>query len=324
MKTMKRHRKIVFVTGLPRSGTTVVGDILGAGPRAISLYEPMNPQSGDVRFNEFFPIPRTGPFPEPALDDYLVDLQALRLRLRPGVFPHERGLRALAKRLVGGRSRVSLRRSRLRPRAETLICKDPFALFCIPELLARDIPVVYTYRPPEAIAASFKRLHWTYPVDLIAERLRERGWQSLLDGVPEVPPPGVSREVFCAAFLWCVSNRMVARYREQSDHLVCVFTGDLPRAPMPVFEDVFARTQVPLDPQSRQQILRRFAGNGPTQNAVPSGHPHTRKRDLRTVNTYWRQVLTPEEAGFLARVCGPTQEAAEPVLAGRIAVAQAS
>ena len=321
---MKRYRKTVFVTGLPRSGTTVVGDVLAAGPRSISLYEPMNPQSGDVRFGEFFPIPGTGPFPEPAFDRFLADMQALRLRLRPGVFPHERGLRAMAKRLVGGRSRGSLRRSRLRPRAETLICKDPFALFCIPALLERGIPVVYTYRPPEAIAASFKRLHWTYPVDLIAGYLRERGWEALLDGVPESAPSGVSREVFCAAFLWCVANRLVAQHRRQSDQLVCVFTGDLPRAPMPVFEEVFSLAQVPLNAHCRQEIERRFAASGADKRAVPSGHPHTRKRDLKAVNTYWKEILTAEEAEFLAQICGPTRDAVEPVFAGQMEVAEAS
>lgn len=315
---------MVFVTGLPRSGTTVVGDILGAGPRSISLYEPMNPQSGDVRFTEFFPIPRTSPFPEPALDGFLTDLQSLRLRLRPGVFPHERGWRALAKRLIGGRSRISLRRSRLRPRAETLICKDPFAVFCIPALLERGIPVVYTYRPPEAIAASFKRLRWTYPVDVIARRLRQRGWQALLDGVPESPPSGVSREVFCAAFLWCASNRLVARHGDRSDRLVCVLTGDLPRAPMPVFQEVFARTQIPLAPRCRQEIQRRFTGKGTAKRAVPTGHPHTRKRDLRTVNTYWKEVLSPEEAAFLARICGPVRDLVEPVFVGSAEMARAS
>ena len=313
---MKRFSKIVFVTGLPRSGTTVVGDILGSGPRSASLYEPMNPQSGDIRFTEFFPIPQTEPFSDSAFDRFLADLQALRLRLRPGVFPHERGWRALAKRLVGGRSRGSLRRSRLQPGADTLVCKDPFALFCVPDLLERGIPVVYTYRPPEAIAASFKRLHWTYPVEQIAQRLQEREWHSLLDGLPDHPPDGVGREAFCAAFLWCVSNRLVAQSWDRSEQLVCVFTGDLPRDPIPVFETVFSRAEVPLGVRSRQEIHRRFSRRT-AQRAVPTGHPHTRRRDLRTVNTYWKEVLSDTEADFLAAVCGPTREEVETVFARR-------
>ncbi len=291
-----QERRIVLVTGTPRSGTTVVGDILGSARRNASLYEPMNIQSGDRRFDVAFPIPGPQGFTPAALEAFIEDLKALRLDPRSGVFPHERGLAALGKWLVGGRTRASLRAARARPWIDTLIWKDPFAMLCVPDLLAMGVPVVVTWRPAAAIAASFKRLNWSFDIDAIADRVAtviHRPMPLPLEGGPRV-----AREVECAVYLWklclalCLTN--------EGSRPILVSTGDLNRNPTKAFEVIFARLGLRLDDAARREIDKRFTDKRGAA-AVPEGHPHTRDRDFTQANLYWKQLLSPAEADFVEK-----------------------
>ena len=289
------QRRIVAVTGVPRSGTTVVGDILGARAGSVSIYEPMNPQSGDKRFKTPFPVPGSTGFCADDLNAFLHDLRVPRLDLRSGVFPHETGIKALIKRVVGGRSRASLRGAILRPRADTLIWKDPFALLCVPALIDLGVDVVVTYRPAPAIAASFKRLNWQFPIEAVDARLRE-AMPGQWPDPPEPRPWGVSREAECAVHLWKLCAAMCLTL-EPGKRPLLVSTGDLSAAPRHAFEGIFAHLGMTLDAGADREIARRFRGGA--EAAIPTGHPHTRSRDLGQVNDYWREILCREEIDYV-------------------------
>ncbi len=299
-------RRIVLVTGAPRSGTTVVGDVLAARRGSVALYEPMNIQSGDKRFGVPFPVPGASGFDAGALDDFLADLRVLRLDLRSGVFPHETGVAAFGKRLIGSRARASLRGARLRPWADTLVWKDPFALLCVPALIGLGLPVIVTYRPAAAIAASFKRLNWTFDVEAIHRRAVVGG----LDVAPPSTGERVGRETVCAVHIWRLCVEMCLSLG--SGGPLTVSTGDLAAAPGPAFDAIFARAGLAADARAAREIGARFRPRAAA--AIPSGHPHSRNRDPRSVNSYWREVLSAEERAFVARETSELESRIAPLL----------
>lgn len=291
LRPRAEERRIVLVTGAPRSGTTVVGDVLAARRGSVSLYEPMNIQSGDKRFGVPFPIPGASGFDMDALGEFLDDLRGPRLSLRPGVFPHENGVAALGKRLIGSRTRASLRGALLRPWADTLIWKDPFALLCVPALVGLGLPVIVTYRPAAAIAASFKRLNWSFDVEAIHRR-------AVAGGLRAAPPrtgDGVGRETAAAVYLWRLCAEMCLTLGPGA---MIVSTGNLAIAPGVAFDAIFAHAGLAVDARAAREIGARFAPRAAA--AIPSGHPHSRKRDPRAVNDYWKDVLSPAERAFVA------------------------
>ncbi len=299
------ERRLVLVTGVPRSGTTVVGDVLAARRGSVSIYEPMNIQSGDKRFGVPFPIPGASGFDMAALGAFLEDLRALRLSPRSGVFPHESGVAALGKRLIGSRTRASLRGALLRPWADTLVWKDPFALLCAPALVGLGVSVVVTYRPAAAIAASFKRLNWSFDVEAIHRRAIAGG----LDVAPPRMADEVGRETAAAVYLWRLSAAMCLALGPGA---LIVSTGDLATAPGVAFDAIFAHAGLGVDGRAAREIGARFRPRAAA--AIPSGHPHSRKRDLRAVNDYWKDVLSPTERAFVAEETAELEPRIAPLL----------
>lgn len=304
-------RNIILVTGLPRSGTTVIGDVLATAQKTASLYEPMNAQSGDIRFDASFPVCGSEDFSHSDFKAFLNDMKCNQLKLRLGLFPHDRGFKALAKVFTGSRTRYSYLKTRLSPFARHLIWKDPFALFCVQAAATENVSTVIAYRPPHAIAASYKRLRWSYDVQHLATRLGESTdglcWDNgVLDGYHS----GVSNPVLGAVFLWNLSVRMILNGIDDGLDLKLVSTGQLPDTATKVFPHLFQALGLSETSKTEHLLNTRFKKR-PQQSAVPQGHPHSSNRDLTSVNTYWEEVLTQREADFVSQHCGELKTAIE-------------
>jgi hypothetical protein len=311
MNTLKR--KLTLVTGLPRSGTTVLGDILATAKSSTSLYEPMNFQSGDYRFDASFPVPGSADFSKSDLDCFLEDLRNCKLDLRLGIFPHDRWLKALGKIITGGRSRFSYLKSRLSPFSNNIVWKDPFALFCVDDVEEADIDVAVAYRPPEAIAASYKRLNWSFDTQNLCTRLLETqvGQEIVSTHALDLDlTAGISNPVKGAVFLWMTSARMILNSLNNGSELLLVSTGDLPNNPEATFQRIFDRLALQPTTKTHRTITQRFAIQE-NQQTVPTGHPHTRKRNLNSVNTYWKEVLTVRESEYVQLHCNELREQLE-------------
>jgi hypothetical protein len=268
-------RRLVLVTGMPRSGTTPVGDLLALAPGARTLYEPLNAIVGDRRVQRYFET-----FDDVKLDTLLDDIRAIKLSLRPGIFPEDRGWRRLAKRVSGSRTTMTYRTARiLRPR--TIIWKDPFASLLAGRIAERAVPVLATVRPPVAVAASFVRLGWRFDVADLAARLGFAGRFADLD---------LDRPAVNAGALWhLVHERLL---EEPAVRLVDV--GALVEDPGVEARKLFAHAGLELTPAVERAVLDRYEADAGAP-ATPTGRAHTKNRSLRDVNTYWRDVLEPDD-----------------------------
>lgn len=297
------NRRIILVTGLPRSGTTVIGDVLATAHRTTSIYEPMNFQSGDIRFDASFPVCGSDDFSPSDFCRFLDDIKNSRLKLRLGLFPHDRGLKALVKLFIGGRTKFSYLKTRLSPLARHIIWKDPFALFCVPAAAKENISTVVAYRPPEAIAASYKRLRWSYDVQHLVTRMGESYDGAFVeDDILNTYRQGVSNPVLGAVFLWRLSVAMLLNAIDEGFDVTLVPTGQLPDTAADVFPHLFQGLDLEASSKTEHLLNTRFKKR-PQQSAVPQGHPHSRNRDLSSVNTYWEEVLTEREAEFVSQHC---------------------
>lgn len=171
MNPLDLKRRLILVTGAPRSGTTAVGQYLGWAERTATLYEPMNYDTGDKCIQRYFEVPGSDEFSFQDFDDLVSRVSRLRLNLKSGIFSGESLRRVLLKTFVGSQSRQSYARARIDPRCQTIIWKDPIAVFAARRLTEQfRVPVVVTPRPPVAVVASFKRLNWQFDVKNISER----------------------------------------------------------------------------------------------------------------------------------------------------------
>lgn len=284
------ERRVVLVTGTPRSGTTVVGNALALAADAKALYEPMNMHSGDKAVRRYFEVPDENEFSAADCDDLISRVASLSLQLRSGAFNHERGLRRVAKVMIGGQSRHSLRMARLTPRVRHVIWKDPFAPFVARRAIEQfGIPVVVTVRPPLAVVASFKRLDWRFNMKELNRSLHNKYFASQ----PMKDPDDIVER---GAALWqMVYGELKELHESHPDHLRIVMMDGLIDTAAETFAALYSDLGLHASDKTRLEIAKMFQPDDAAKDDVPAGHPHSRNRNIRAANTYWSKILDERE-----------------------------
>jgi hypothetical protein len=295
-------KRLILVTGCSRSGTTAVGSNLVLGSGARYIYEPFNSITGMTEIDDRFPVPGAGLLPLDRFDACVARLRALDLRLKPGVGVRDTGWRRLVKQTIGSRSRLSYWLCRADFTVDTIVWKDPLAVFAAEAAVTRHgIPVLATVRPPVAVAASFKRMAWLPPVADIEARLASvgRGDAEAIDRyrdrIGEVP--------VAAAILWRLVYGSLLALAQRQPSVLLVNVKDLVEAPVERYHDLYRRLDLAWSPRVAARIARRHrsaAGESPAPGG--SQRAHIAKRDLQSINEYGRKLLTPEETAAIEAI----------------------
>jgi sulfotransferase family protein len=300
----------VLVTGTPRSGTTVVGDMLARAKGARYLYEPLNRWVGVKHLDHDFPVPGSSVFGPADLSALLESIRRVDLSLKPGVFPHDTGWRRHGKRLVGSRTTMSYRLCRADPTLRTVVWKDPFALFMAGEVARAGIPVIVTVRNPWAVAASFKRLGWGFDVADVRRRLLEAGRDA-----PDHPGPPIDGRdpITSAAALWDTAHRLLLDDESFGTRIVFVDLDQVVAHPVDTYEGLYRVAGLPWTDAVAEDIEARYRQDGSQGAGTPtSTKAHDWKaRDVSQVNLYWKDLLTEEEAATVTALAGATWERAQ-------------
>ena len=293
---------LILVTGTPRSGTTVVGDVLAEAAGTRYLYEPLNKWVGLREIDEDFPVVGSSSFPPERLADLLGRIARLDLKLKPGVFPHDEGWRRLAKRVSGSRTTMSYRLCRLDPRLRTMVWKDPFALYLAGSVAGAGLPVVVTVRNPWAVAASFKRLSWGFDAADLHRRLTEAGRPPSLDPATLDDP---TDPVTNAAIHWTFAHEQLMAHLDEGRDLRLVDLEDIVEQPEAAYRGLYEHVGLRWTPEIAATITERYAEGTGASAAPTSTKPHEwRDRDVSQVNRYWSGILSEEEAERVRRIVG--------------------
>lgn len=292
-------KRLILVTGAPRSGTTAVGRMLGLGTGVGTLHEPFNLLVGLREIEHYFEIPGTGTCSAEKFDDCIGRLRDLRLKFKPGVFPREQGLRRYFKQVFGGRAHNSYRLCRWQPGLHTLIWKDPFAALAADRIATRHgIDVVVTLRNPWAVAASFKRMGWAFDLDDLVMRLRERGLS-----LPAHTTAWNARHtpVANAALLWHVIYASLQNWSRDSARLTLLSLDRVVAEPEATYAGLYKRLGLVWSERIAARISRNYTSE--TGRDQPQGQrAHDQRRDLGAVNTYWKGLLNEEERALVSEI----------------------
>ena len=301
-------KRLILVTGAPRSGTTTVGEVLGVAPHTSYVYEPMNFHAGDKCIGRYFEVPGSMEFPKERFGDLIQRIASCQLNLKSGVWPEDKGLRYLGKRIIGGRSRISYLKMKLAIGLQTIVWKDPIAALAAPEAaLVHGMPVVVTYRTPYQIAASFKRMKWAFDVIDIQRRALAAGlWAEgdysnfdLIDPVTN------------AAIMWVLVYENMRRLARQTDSLHIVHVDQLIDHPLETYRDIFSKLGLVMSLRVTKTISKQYPSNHSAAITVPTGHAHTKNRNLMAMKTYWQKFLTPLEIEIIKCITSNFQEVFE-------------
>jgi hypothetical protein len=236
-------------------------------------------------------------------DECVEAIRNVRLDLKRASYPQENGLRALAKRLIGDRSRRAYRLCRLDPFLSTVIWKDPIACFASKAAVDRHgIPVVVTVRPAAAIAASYVRMRWNSGLQPAMESLAQVGivFPELMADFGKY----MGNRPIEAAMLWHVTYSTLLQWAETRPLIHFVSTQDSIERPVDTYQSLFAVLDLRWSQAVARQLRRRYAAGRTTgkPNGVLSSRTHVRRRNLGEVNTYGVKLLSADEKQIIDEI----------------------
>lgn len=303
---MAQLRRVVLVTGMPRSGTTPCGSNLELAPRTRHLYEPFNPGYGIRQISRHYEIPGANDFTMERFDACIEAIRRVRLQLRRYYNPQEVRGRRLVKWLIGDRARIAYWRCRLDPSVDTVIWKDPNACFSAKAAVDRHrIPVVVTVRPAVAVAASYKRMGWKPGLPQVLDSLSQVGIQ-----YPELLAKHgrhMDDDTVGAAMLWYVIYSTLMQWAETRPEIKLVDLQRTIEHPVPYYSYLFNWLGLSWSQEVADDLRRRYPAEARESRMPGAALPrraHIRKRALSRVNTYGAQLLSPDEKDIIEEITG--------------------
>jgi hypothetical protein len=285
--------RVILVTGSPRSGTTAVGRNLSLSPTAGFLYEPFNIHAGLKEIQHEFEIVGANNFTAERLAAIVDRIEHLRLpSWKVPIEPTDNAIRRLLKRGLG-LGRQSYLKCRLNPFMNTLIWKDPLAAFVTKEVAQRyGMPVLVTVRPPEAVAASFKRMNWKPDPNAIVDAFGQVGWND--HGLRNEFGSHFHEPTVAAAAVWRLVYSKLVDWAPSCANIQFVSVQDLVRDPVRIYRAVYEKFELPWSGRIEKRIRSEYSQESEINQTLPP-RPHVKKRSMKDINVYGSSLLSSTE-----------------------------
>lgn len=288
---MKKFDKWIYVTGVPRSGTSFVGRIL-SWPFSVDLiFEPSDPVVGipgiDRRY--IYLRPRSGGQQEyeKLLDRIFTYDFAYR---SPASRPSDGWLTRVRKQVIGPRGAVHLWLAKCNPCHNCAVIKDPDGALLTEFLYARHgVRPVICVRHPTAFVASFLELRM--PTDLPELAGQPTLIEDYFGGDPSVFDVNPDDPIADAATLWWGLNRVLLDQCSHHPDWIVVVHEDLCQAPVATFRYLFERLELPWSARVERAIRQRTAAH----NKAEARHWQDHYRNSAALFELRRSMLTTED-----------------------------
>lgn len=287
-------RKLIFVTGAPRSGTTFVGTVLSAPLQVDYIHEPFNPDCGipgiDQRYLYLRPYSPTSKRYEPLIQS----IPNYHFTLRTGYYRNDKPWQKKIKAVIGSRGPFYLRLAKLNPFHTAAIIKDPIGCL-MTEYLCQILNVqpLILIRHPIGFVASALRLNWSEELDL--SHLLEQ---------PELVEDYFADEYHFlkleradllekAAALWRALNKVLLLQASYNPSWIVITHEDLSKAPLESFQNLFKKYDLPWSDSIKKIILKKTHSKNSAE--VSSGRVQQFSRNSADIFQLRRGMLSTEQ-----------------------------
>lgn len=266
----------IYVTGVPRSGTTFVGKILSLPREVDYVHEPFNPQCGFTASNIWYRYLRPQLDTE-AMQQFHELTQSLfqyDFQLKTYISARENTLGRWVKQCVGSRGPFYLRLAKLNPFHTTALIKDPIGMFLTEYLYVQfGVKPVILIKHPLSQIASYRRVK-------LWPRLEHIGQQPALvedyfaDEQDFFNQP--ADELLEAASFWRAAYKvLLAQVNKYSDWLLITHES-LCEQPIPAFQSLYQQLDLPWSDRIARNVQKKTEGNASAEAGKGKFHDFNR------------------------------------------------
>jgi hypothetical protein len=287
-------RNWIFVTGVPRSGTTFVGTMLSSPLEVDYIHEPFNPRCGMPGITQGYRYVRPGLDTE-EMQRYHALVKTIfsyDLKLKGRIPEKDSWLRKATKRVVGSRGPFHLRLARSNPFHKAAVIKDPTG-----GLLSEYLYLHFNVRPvivikhPTSFIASLKRVNWWPGFSRLGDQ------QCLIEDYFSDDTDFVTRDwsdpVLGAAAFWRAMHKVLLTQASKYPDWQVVTHERLSQDPVSTFRHLYDALDLPWHGSVQRKILRLTQGNRSAE--ARSGAVQDFRRNSADIFKMRRDSLTLRE-----------------------------
>ncbi|MEL6582151.1 MAG: hypothetical protein AAFQ14_20580 [Cyanobacteria bacterium J06621_12] len=289
-------KKWVYVTGVPRSGTTFVGKVLSMPLEVDYIHEPFNPQCGMIGLDRWYPYVRAEIDTEEmqSFHEIAENLFSYNFKFKKYIPRKDPWQRKLIKSLVGSRGEFYLRIAKSNPFHQTAVIKDPIGNL-LTEYLHHNFQVkpVIVVKHPLSFIASLKRVNWWIQTSWITDNqphlvedyfsdeldFVNREYGSLLEG---------------SAAYWRATYKVLLEQASRHPDWQVVTIEELSEDPLNVFQNLFSHLELPWSDSVQRKIMKLTRGSNNSTDAQ-GGKVQDFNRNSKDIFAMRRRSLSNQE-----------------------------
>ena len=292
-KNNKYSKNAIIVSGLPRTATTALGDILSSINGYNMIYEPFNASQGILSVEKNYLIPGANT-DNSNFDDIFDSIINLNAKFKLGIKKDDSVIKKTIKTLFGNESSLSLLKSKFFPNQKKLIVKDPFLVFASLHL-SKNYKIVMCERPILPLAGSFKRMGWEFPeYDRLVKDFESMG----IRNIEKIENNSISLPVL-GAIQFCQLYSIFKHRIDGKENIYFFNQDNFSINP----EDSIKKLFNWLDEKCTDKILKKVQRLNSGDTLIPKKdvqHDLSYKKSLS--NKYYKSILTDEEINFIDSV----------------------
>ncbi|MDY6782469.1 MAG: sulfotransferase [Cyanobacteriota bacterium] len=283
----------IFVTGVPRSGTTFVGKILSLPLQVDYIHEPLNPQCGLPEITKWYRYFGSDfDFEEMQCDRAIARIFNYDLTLRSNIPQKDPWHRQAMKKLIGSRGPFYLCLAKLNPFHTAAILKDPIALFLTEYLYFRfQVKPVIIIKHPASFVASIKRVKFSPSPDKISDR--DRLTQDYFANEPDFLYRTWADPVQAAAAFWRIAYKVLLTQASQYPHWQVITHEQISQSPVATFRQLYQNLDLPWSSSIERKIIKQTQSSNSTE--AKAGVVQDFKRNSAEIFETRRNSLSLEE-----------------------------
>lgn len=284
----------IFVTGVPRSGTTFAGKILSLPLEVDYIHEPFNPRCGMPGISQGYRYVRPGLDTEETKRFHALaeTIFSYDLQLAGRVSEKDPWLKRATKRIVGSTGPFYLRLAKSNPFHKAAVIKDPTAGLLSEYLyLHFDVKPVIVVKHPTSFIASLKRVDWWPGYSKLDNQ------QHLIEDYFHDDDDFVNRDwsdpVLGAAAFWRAIYKVLLAQASKYPDWEVVTHERLSRDPVSTFRQLYEVLGLPWHSSVERKILQLTRGNRSAE--ARSGAVQDFRRNSAGIFEMRRDSLSLEE-----------------------------